>query len=147
MKPRSLSENDQSVLSALDRSQKPLSAYDILDRARSDALKAPVQVYRALEKLESRGLVHRIEALNAFVACSEHDDACRQHEHSHPAHRPAFVVCRSCGSVREFEDEALREIAGRAAGPDFSIEAISVEVFGQCASCRASSAARQAATG
>ncbi len=80
-----LNKNDKKVLSALGRSEKPLSAYDILDRARSDALKAPVQVYRALEKLESRGLVHRIEALNAFVACSEHDESCSGHEHQ--AHR------------------------------------------------------------
>ena len=51
-----LNTNDKKVLSALGESEKPLSAYGILERARSDALKAPVQVYRALEKLESRGL-------------------------------------------------------------------------------------------
>ena len=68
MKAPELNKNDKKVLSALGRSEKPLSAYDILDRARSDALKAPVQVYRALEKLSSQGLVHRIEALNALAA-------------------------------------------------------------------------------
>jgi Fur family zinc uptake transcriptional regulator len=95
-----LSKNDRKVLSALGRAVKPLSAYDILDRARSDALKAPVQVYRALQKLESRGLVHRIEALNAFVACREHDETCSEREHRHAEHRPGFVICRDCGSVR-----------------------------------------------
>jgi Fur family zinc uptake transcriptional regulator len=144
MKPRRLSDNDQSVLSALDRSEKPLSAYDILDRARSDALKAPVQVYRALEKLESRGLVHRIEALNAFVACSEHGEACGAHEHQHATHRPGFVICRGCGSVREFEDEDLRGVAERAAGPDFSIEVVSLEVYGHCAACQANGAVQGA---
>ena len=102
MKPRQLNDNDRSVLGALGDSSKPLSAYDILDRARSDTLKAPVQVYRALEKLEEKGLVHRIEALNAFVACADHE---------HPGHRPGFVICRDCRSVREFEDERVAQVA------------------------------------
>src|SRR4051794_22836369 len=110
MKPRQLNDNDRSVLGTLGSSPKPLSPYDILDLARSDALKAPVQVYRALEKLEDRGLVHRIEALNAFVACSEHDETCRNREHSHAAHRPGFVICRDCGLVREFEDTRVARV-------------------------------------
>src|SRR3954469_5779227 len=114
MKSPELNGNDRKVLSALGRAVKPLSAYDILDRARSDALKAPVQVYRALEKLSGRGLVHRIEALNAFVACSDcshpgHDHRDQSHAHTH--HRPGLVICRACGSVREFEDERVAGIA------------------------------------
>lgn len=138
MKPTPLNKNDKKVLSALGRSEKPLSAYDILDRARSDVLKAPVQVYRALEKLSSQGLVHRIEALNAFVACSDcahagHDQA----KHGHAQHRPGFIICRDCGSVREFEDERVADIAGEAAGADFSVELVSLEVYGRCAACQA----------
>jgi Fur family zinc uptake transcriptional regulator len=134
---RDLNRNDRKVLSALGRSEKPLSAYDILDRARTDALKAPVQVYRALEKLEGRGLVHRIEALNAFVACSEHSDACSRNEHRHPAHRPGFVICRDCGSVREFEDRRVAALAEDAAGEGFAVEFVALEVYGHCANCRA----------
>lgn len=137
MKAPELNPNDRKVLSALGRSEKPLSAYDILDRARSDALKAPVQVYRALEKLENRGLVHRIEALNAFVACTEHDERCDEHEHRHPAHRPGFVICRDCGSVREFEDARVAETAREAAGEDFAVDFVALEVYGRCAACRA----------
>ena len=136
MKPGELSTNDKKILGALGRSEKPLSAYDILGRARSDALKAPVQVYRSLEKLERRGLVHRIEALNAFVACSEHDERCKKSEHRHDAHRPGFVICRECGAVREFEDGRVASIAQEAAGDDFEVSLVALEVFGQCASCR-----------
>ena len=137
MKAPELNRNDKKVLSALGRSEKPLSAYDILDRARSDALKAPVQVYRALEKLEGRGLVHRIEALNAFVACSEHDEHCKESEHRHAKHRPGFVICRDCGSVREFEDSRVLEIAEEAAGEGFEVDFVALEVYGRCAACRA----------
>ena len=133
-----LSKNDRKVLSALDRSEKPLSAYDILHRARSDALKAPVQVYRALEKLASRGLVHRIEALNAFVACSDCGDAAHHlgPGHVHAKHRPGFVICRGCGKVREFQNERVGDIASDAAGEGFAVDFVSLEVYGLCAACR-----------
>ena len=133
-----LSSNDRKVLSALDHSEKPLSAYDILHRARSDALKAPVQVYRALEKLANRGLVHRIEALNAFVACSDCGDAAHHSgpNHVHADHRPGFVICRDCGNAREFEDTRVAEIAADAAGEGFAVDLVSLEVYGLCAACR-----------
>jgi len=141
MKSTELSTNDQKVLGALGRSEKPLSAYDILGRAKSDALKAPVQVYRSLEKLARRGLVHRIEALNAFVACSEHDDRCKRSAHRHDAHRPGFVICSDCGAVREFEDARVGTIAREAAGEDFEVNLVALEVYGKCASCRGVEAA------
>ena len=68
VKPRNLNQNDRLVLTALDGAARPLSAYDILEKTRSSSIKAPTQVYRSLQKLEGQGLVHRIEALSAFVA-------------------------------------------------------------------------------
>ena len=123
-----LRSNEESVLAALTDSGKAMSAYDILERARSNALKAPVQVYRALQKLERRGLVHRVEALNAFVACAD--------DHGDP-HRPGFVICRDCGEVREFEDNRVASVARKAAGEGFAIDAVSLEIYGRCAPCGA----------
>jgi Fur family transcriptional regulator, zinc uptake regulator len=117
---------DRAVLGALRSSDQPLSAYDILDRVRKSGIKAPVQVYRSLDRLSAFGFVHRIEALNAFVACSED-----QH-----GHKPGFVICRDCGMVKEFEDGRLDDIAHHAAGDKFAIEAVSVEVLGHCGECR-----------
>jgi len=133
MKAAALNGNDKRILSALDRSPKPLSAYDILDRARSTTLKAPTQVYRSLQKLERRGFVHRIEALSAFVACADHG---YEHDHAGCDHRPGFVICRGCGAVREFEDERLAGIASDAAGEGFDIELVALEVYGHCSACR-----------
>jgi Fur family zinc uptake transcriptional regulator len=127
MTTHELNANDEAVLDALGRLRRPMSAYDILGVARSGRLKAPVQVYRALQKLEQRGLIHRIEALNAFVACSEDQ---------HGSHRPSFVICRDCSAVHEFEDDRLPAIARDAAGEGFAIEQVSLEVYGCCAVCR-----------
>jgi Fur family zinc uptake transcriptional regulator len=123
-----LGRNDQRVLAALTKSGKPMSAYDILDIARSDTMKAPVQVYRALQKLGRLGRVHRVEALNAFVVCADHHD---------DLHKPGFVICRDCGTVREFEDTRVASVAKKAAGEEFSIETISLEIYGRCAPCEA----------
>jgi len=130
MKPRQLSPNDETVLDALGRSARPLSAYDILNDSRSASLKAPVQVYRSLQKLQQHGLVHRIEALNAFIACSDHG-----HEHRNPG----FVICRDCGAVREFADSRIEEVAAEAAGEGFAIDLVSLEVYGRCQACASAS--------
>lgn len=121
-----LGRNDEQVLAALNKSGKPMTAYEILDRVRPGALKAPVQVYRALQKLERFGLAHRVEALNAFVACSDQHDG---------LHRPGFVICRDCGAAREFEDTRVAGVARKAAGEDFTIQTISFEVYGRCGPC------------
>lgn len=123
---RQTSAYDRAVLRALKASDQPLSAYDILDRVRKSGIRAPTQVYRSLERLSSVGFVHRIEALNAFVACSEDVHG----------HKPGFVICRDCGTVKEFEDGRLDDIAHHAAGKGFAIEEVSVEVLGQCGGCR-----------
>ncbi|HSM41507.1 MAG TPA: transcriptional repressor, partial [Afifellaceae bacterium] len=61
------------VFDTLLAADGPLSAYDILDRLRDKGFRAPLQVYRALDKLLALGLVHRLESLNAFIACAHPD--------------------------------------------------------------------------
>ncbi|HSO47903.1 MAG TPA: transcriptional repressor, partial [Rhizobiaceae bacterium] len=56
-----LTKNQSLVMGALARSDGPLSAYTILDQLRDNGFRAPLQVYRALEKLVEFGLVHRLE--------------------------------------------------------------------------------------
>jgi Fur family zinc uptake transcriptional regulator len=130
---RHLNATDVAVLDMLTRSHRPLSAYSILEQL--DTVRAPVQVYRALQKLEGQGLVHRIKTLNAFVACAEQHHG---HNGHNGAHRPGFVICRRCGSVQEFEDRNVQGIAENAAGADFAIDLVTLEVYGHCADCQAS---------
>jgi Fur family transcriptional regulator, zinc uptake regulator len=71
MSDKDLSPHCKKVLEALHKSGKPLSAYELLDKLHKFGIKAPPTVYRALETLVERGLVHRIESLGAFVACHD----------------------------------------------------------------------------
>ena len=66
---KELTKKQTLVMDLLKTNKVPLSAYDILDKLHDFGFRAPLQVYRALDKLIELGLVHRLETLNAFVAC------------------------------------------------------------------------------
>ena len=126
--PADLTRNQELVLGTLTQSSAPLSAYDILDRLRADGLRAPLQVYRALEKLTERGLAHRLESLNAFVACAD--------SHCHRKGLIAFAICENCGRVNEFADEQIEDrLSAWTAQTGFKVERTTMEIRGRCAEC------------
>ena len=121
------------VLAILLESHVALGAYDILRRLGEEGMAAqPPVAYRALDFLMREGFVHKIERLNAFVACcspaAEHD--------------PAFLVCRGCRRVAEAEAAAAKAaVAPSAAAAGFAVERAVVEVIGLCPACAESGAA------
>ncbi|NVK35110.1 MAG: transcriptional repressor [Rhodobacteraceae bacterium] len=128
--PAALTKNQALVFSALSDANGPLTAYAILDELRGDGFKAPLQVYRALEKLIEGGLVHRLESLNAFVAC-RHPTGC-SHQWA------AFAICESCGDVKEFSpDKAMDLLKDWAENDGFKLAKTTVELRGQCPACLA----------
>ena len=123
-----LTKNQSLVFGALSRAEGPLSAYTILDLLRGDGFRAPLQVYRALDKLVETGMVHRLESLNAFVACRH--PGCDSHE------TIAFAICETCGKVTEISDEALETRLHDLSRKDgFTIKRAVVELRGSCAAC------------
>ncbi len=129
--PARLTRNQALVYNALVRADEPLSAYAILARLREQGLRAPLQVYRALDKLVSTGVVHRLESLNAFVACHQPDDD--GHE------TIAFTICDVCGKVTEATDTRLaRRLKELATEIDFQPNRSVVELRGVCHQCRRS---------
>ena len=123
-----LTRNQGLVLDALARKEGPVGAYSLLDDLREHGLRAPLQVYRALEKLIAYGLVHRLESLNSFVACAHPDD------HAHGL--IAFAICDSCGQVDEFPDaEVERRLKSWAELRRFRMQKTTIELRGTCAVC------------
>ena len=53
-KQEQLSKNQQIVLSIIEKAKGPLKAYSILYNVQKRGIKAPLQVYRALDKLIKR---------------------------------------------------------------------------------------------
>jgi len=127
--PPNLTKNQALVMAALSQADGPLSAYGILDLLRDEGLRAPLQVYRALDKLVEFGMVHRLESLNAFVPC--------RHTDSTEKDMVAFTICESCGSVTEITDGSLdKRLKGLATKADFKLRNSTVELLGVCHDCR-----------
>jgi len=129
-----LTKNQLCVLQKLERASGPLSAYTLLDQLREQGFRAPLQVYRALDTLVKAGLVHRLESLNAFVACAEQHD----HAHTHGAGMTAFAICDKCGQVTELSDIAMGKRLGEWVGASgFVAKRAVIEFRGTCAKCAA----------
>ncbi|MEQ8442357.1 MAG: Fur family transcriptional regulator [Alphaproteobacteria bacterium] len=123
-----LTRNQALVLDVLSHAKLPLSAYAILDSLRDEGLRAPAQIYRALDTLLAYRQVHKIESLNAFVACN--------HSHCDRKAEAAFAICEGCGSVTEFADDALTKSIAKAAQSDgFTIQTSAIELRGMCSDC------------
>ncbi|MFG6177942.1 Fur family transcriptional regulator [Halomonas sp. THAF12] len=122
-----LARKEQLVLETLKGSKAPLGAYALLERLRGDEFSAPTQIYRSLEKLQARGLVHRLETLNAYTPCTR-SGSCRG--------TAAFVICDDCGAIDELIDtKLLRDLAHMANRHDFSLRSSTIELHGICARC------------
>ena len=126
--PPNLTKNQSMVMAALLKANGPLSAYTILDQLRSKGLRAPLQIYRALDKLLEYGMAHRLESMNAFVAC--------RHPDGESESMVAFTICESCGEVTEISNDGFdRQLHKLAGGAGFNVKKSTVELFGQCGSC------------
>lgn len=124
----SLTVHQQRVWSLLQQAEGPMSAYTVLERLRTDGFNAPTQVYRALEKLACQGLVHRLESLNAYVACRE--GGCDADDFK------AYAICDACGRVEESARADLgRDLRQWMEGRNFKLQRPVIELHGICRGC------------
>lgn len=125
-----LSEPRRFVLGIVAGTDKPLTAYEILE-ALGAYIKnpKPPTVYRALEALSEYGFIHRIESLNAYLACHEN------HRHN----GSQFLICDSCRNVQEIHLCSIPEsLQKQASSKAFTVRYWNVELHGLCAACTAS---------
>ena len=80
---------------------------------------------RVLDFLMEHGFVHKIQGLNAFIACSNPN-----HSHS-----PAFVICRKCEKVAEVDEKKSGINFASANIENFEVEKTTVEMTGVCTTC------------
>jgi Fur family zinc uptake transcriptional regulator len=127
-----LTELRRLVLSLILTADSPLTAYQLLDRLKETRKgAAPPTIYRALDFLIEQHFIHKVERLNAFIACSEAE--------GHHDHHVQFLICRQCGTVAEIEDHAIsRALAHAAERNGFRPANATVELDGTCAECTAS---------
>jgi Fur family zinc uptake transcriptional regulator len=123
-----LTDLRKTVLRLILQAAGPLTAYQLLDKLKETRKTAvPPTISRTLDFLTANGLVHKVERLNAFVACVDHD-------HGHDAVQ--FLICGTCGTVVEIEDDAIsKALATAAESRGFHPTRAIVELDGTCAAC------------
>jgi Fur family ferric uptake transcriptional regulator len=115
----------RQVVELLSDERCALTALEI-DRQLPEVGRATV--YRALEQLESLGLIQRVD-VKGDAAGFERVDAGGHHHH--------HIVCEQCGRVIAFEDEGLEKaILALAERPDFDVSSHDVTLRGECGTCR-----------
>ena len=116
------------VLEILLAARCALGAYDIVKVLAADGLGSqPPVAYRALAFLVKHGLAHRLDTLNAYIACA----------HLGKSHAPVFLICRACRLVAESPyDPVAGCLVGSASTAGFRIERVVVEAEGLCPECQ-----------
>lgn len=120
------------ILAILRRSYNALTAYEILKEVREGQPKiAPTTIYRALAVLMGHGRVHRLESLNAYMACR-----CDAH-----AQAAILSICNDCGTVEEtIAPDLLMRLARVTGQSGFETQRHVIEIHGVCAACGAGEA-------
>lgn len=115
------------ALRILNRSKHPLTAYNVLELMAVDGSNPkPPTAYRALDFLVQHGFAHRIESLNAYVACDV--------DHLHSGSQ--FMICNDCGMVEEIHLCSLpNALENKITSEGFTLYHWNVEVHGKCQNC------------
>ena len=126
-----LTKKQSLVMNLLSKPKGPLSAYNILYDLRDCGFRGPTQVYRVLEKLLEIGMVHRIESMNAFVACQQEKCDEKNKEIN------LFTICEICGSVQELLNNGLKNIVkSLSKDNNFLLKNSVLELNGVCSKCK-----------
>ncbi|MAU86895.1 MAG: Fur family transcriptional regulator [Alphaproteobacteria bacterium] len=123
-----LTKNQEIVFDLLQKSKEPLGAYSILFNTEKNGIKAPLQVYRALDKLIENGKVHRIESKNSYVACTNSD--------CNITKSTSFLICEKCDKVSEIKKNDLQiKLSELSKHSDFTYVSHNLEIYGLCENC------------
>ena len=123
-----LSKNQQIIFDFIEKAKEPLKAYSILFNVQKKGIKAPLQVYRALDKLIEIGKIHKVESRNAFIAC--------QNSSCQISKATAFSICEVCEKISEISNSKLSKyLSNFSDNTGMKYSKYNLEFFGLCKKC------------
>tara|TARA_Y100001970_G_scaffold104360_1_gene130737 strand:- start:4090 stop:4491 length:402 start_codon:yes stop_codon:yes gene_type:complete len=124
-----LSKNQQIILEIIEKAKQPLKAYSILFSVQKKGIKAPPQVYRALDRLIKIGKIHKIESKNAFVACKNSN--CEIFKAT------VFSICEKCEKITELKNLKLSNyLSNFVDSTGMKYSKYNLEFYGICKNCK-----------
>jgi len=92
----------KEILELILNATGPVGAYDLLAKLKSASERpaAPPTVYRTLDFLLGKGLIHRLTSINAYIPCC----------HPREGHQAAFLICTQCHIVKEASAQGLIQL-------------------------------------
>ena len=128
-KQENLTKNQKIILDIIEKSSQPLKAYSILFNVQKKGINAPLQVYRALDKLVEIGKIHKIESRNAFIAC--------KNTNCEVSNATAFSICQVCEKVTEIVNSKLSKyLKSFQDNTGMKYKKYNLEFFGLCQKCK-----------
>lgn len=118
----------KEVLELILTAHAPMGAYDLLAKMKShsDRPAAPPTVYRTLDFLLEKGLIHRLTSINAYIPCC----------HPREGHQAAFLICTQCNMVTEASAQSLlKQLDHLSASDGFRAHHSIIEISGTCQRC------------
>lgn len=113
----------RDVLQILHHSKQSVGAYELFDQLYSEGkASAPPAVYRVLNFLVAQGMAHKLSSVSGYTACCGDPTP----------HQAAFLICRECGKVSEFESPTPKSLSTN----EFQVENVTLEASGLCKSCQ-----------
>ena len=119
----------EMVLDLLLEYQGVVKAYQLLDDIRNIKKNAaPPTVYRALDFWVDQGIVHKVQALNGYILCQQHENTCEQ---------TAILLCEDCQHIFETShNQKIKELEAELAQQGFKTNMEHLVFTGTCQRCQ-----------
>ena len=127
-----LTNKRKNVLSGLLKSRRAMSAYELVDYCKSELGETlpAMSVYRILDFLQQEQLIHKLNLVNKFVACSH--ISC---DHAHEVSQ--FLICSTCQKVKEISinKHVLEELQKNVTDAGYHLQSPQFEMNCLCDEC------------
>ncbi len=116
----------ESVLSVLEKAEKPLSAMEICSRIEKNGESAWLStVYRILELFVQKGMAVKVTLMNNEIALYE----LNRFQHKH------YAVCLGCHKIIPMDNCPMEKFIPKIKDNDFHVLGHNLEIYGYCKNC------------
>jgi len=122
-------KNNEITLNIIKKSKKNLSAYQILDKFQKIKKVQPTTVYRSLDFLIKKGIIHKSITNKTFILCSH------SHKQTHK-HNTLLAICKKCGNAEELLKEMFEPILKLKKFNKYDLSFFDLEILTKCRSCQ-----------